>query len=137
MSYAMTAALQSAVYTALSSDLTLMEAVGGSVYDSAPEGRVPDLFVALGTEQARNRSDATVSGALHDLAVTVISDAPGFLSAKQAAARISDILNEADLALDRGRLVRIRFVRALARLRSGRREIEIWFRAFVEDAAPA
>ncbi|MBF9036031.1 DUF3168 domain-containing protein [Rhodobacterales bacterium HKCCE2091] len=137
MSYVMADALQRAVYTTMSADGMLMSLVDGAVYDALPKGPVPPIYVTLGAERVRDQSDISARGAIHDFVVTVQSDLPGFLAAKQAAARVSDILDGADLALDRGRLVRLDFLKAAARQRAQRREVEIWFRAFVEDVAAA
>ena len=58
----------------------------------------------------------------------------GFLSAKEAAAAVSDALHDADLTLGRGRLVGLWFHKAKASLAGeGRRRIDLTFRARVED----
>lgn len=135
MTYALTDALQMAVFGALDQDATLSALVGGCIHDAPPEGAIPPLYVTLGPERVRARSDQSTPAAIHDFAVSVISDQPGFLQAKMAASRISDLLDHVELPLSRGRLVRMQFYRAEAKQRRDRREIEIWFRAFVEDDA--
>jgi len=135
MSYGITAALQAAVYGALSGDATVTALSSGAVYDALPTGPVPPLYVTLGPETARDASDKTGAGAVHDFAVTVVSEAAGFASAKALAAAISDALTGPNLALTRGRLVRLGFLRARARRVDGGREIELWFRARVDDDA--
>lgn len=135
MSYGMTAALQTAVFGALSADALVGSLSGGAIYDALPSGPVPDFYVSLGPERVLDRSDKTGRAALHDFPVTVISDAAGFASAKALAAAISDVLVDADLTLSRGRLVSLRFLRARARRVDTGREIEIWFRARVDDGA--
>lgn len=135
MSYAMTAALQSAVFEALTGDAAVMALSGGAVHDALPPGPVAPLFVVIGPEQVRDASDKTGAGAVHDFTVTVVSDAAGFSDAKALASAVSDALSGADLVLLRGRLVALGFLRARARRVEGRREIEIWFRARVDDAA--
>lgn len=134
MSYAITAALQSAVYGALVGDTVLDGLVNGAIHDALPPGPVPPVYVSLGPERVRDRSDKTTGAARHDFSVTVISEQSGFQVAKEVAARVSDILDGADLTLSRGRLSRLLFTRARARRTSQGREIEIWFRAFVDDA---
>ncbi|WP_430448288.1 DUF3168 domain-containing protein [Rhodophyticola sp.] len=136
MSYGMTAALQTAVYAALAGDAVLDGLVGGAIYDALPPGPVPPIYVSLGPERVRDRSDKTGDGALHDFSVTVFSEQAGFQTAKEVAARVSDILDRAELTLARGRLSGLLFTRARARRTTGGREIEIWFRAHVDDAAP-
>jgi hypothetical protein len=135
MSYAMTAALQSAVFQALIGDASVMALSGGAVHDALPSGPLAPLFVVIGPEQVRDASDKTGAGAVHDFTVTVVSEAAGFSGAKALAAAVSDALTGADLVLARGRLVGMAFVRARARRVDGTREIEIWFRARLDDAA--
>ena len=89
----------------------------------------------IGSEEVRDLSDASGSGAEHRFAVSVISEAAGFNAAKDLAVAISDALNTAPLVLSRGRLVGLWFQRATARRRDdGRvRRIDMTFRARVED----
>lgn len=136
MSYAVAAALQGAVYQQLQSDPELSVLVGDRVYDAVPKGRLPDLYVALGPESVQDASDKTGHGAWHEFAVSVISDDAGFQTAKEVSAAVCDALIDADLALDRGRLVALNFKRAVAqRERAGRRRVDLIFRARVEDDA--
>jgi hypothetical protein len=135
MSYGITAALQAAVYGALSGDAAVTTLSGGAIYDALPPGPVPPLYAMLGPERVRDASDKTGAGAVHDFAVTVVSEAAGFASAKALAAAISDALAGADVSLTRGRLVRMGFLRARARRINGGREIELWFRAIVDEDA--
>lgn len=135
MSYGIAAALQAAVYGALTGDPVVAALSGGAVHDALPPGPVPPLHVTLGPETARDASDKTGAGALHDFAVTVVSEAAGFAAAKALAAAVSDALSGADLVLARGRLVRLSFLRARARRTDHGREIEVWFRARVDEDA--
>jgi hypothetical protein len=135
MSYAIAAALQRAVFQRLAGDAGLQALLGNAVYDALPAGILPPLYVAIGPEVVRDRSDQTGRGAEHEFVVTVVTDAAGFALAKEAAARVSDSLVDAALALDRGRLVGLQFLRARA-ARSGtgeQRQITLVFRARVED----
>lgn len=135
MSYGMAAALQEALYQRLAGDDGLAALVGAAIFDAVPSGTPPGTFVLIGPEEVRERSDRTGGGAEHRLVVSVVTDAQGFLVAKQAAARVSDVLDGADLALARGRLVGLWFDRAEARqLEQGTvRRIDLRFRARVED----
>lgn len=136
MSYAVTAALQSAVFARLAGDGAVQAAVGGAVYDAVPpDPGLPQTYVAIGPEEARDRSDKTGRGAEHDFTVSVVSRAAGFQPAKVAAAAVSDALVGAEMALSRGRLVEIVFLRARARRLDDAavRQIDITFRARVED----
>lgn len=136
MSYAVTAALQAAVYARLAGDAAVGAAVGTAVYDAVPPGpQPPPTYVAIGPEEARDRSDKTGRGAEHDFTVSVVSRAAGFQPAKLAAAAVSDALVGAELTLARGRLVEIAFLRARARRVDDAdiRQIDITFRARIED----
>ncbi|MEB8388628.1 DUF3168 domain-containing protein [Rhodobacteraceae bacterium KMM 6894] len=137
MSYAASEALQAAIYQQLSADAGLAALVGIAIYDALPSGTVPPLYVTLGPEDVRDRSDATAGGAWHKFTVSVISEAAGFSSAKLAAAAVSGALVGADLTLSTGHLVALNFDKARARRESGGqlRRIDLTFRARIDDAA--
>lgn len=135
MSYGMTAVLQAAVFQQLQNDTVLAGLVGANIFDAAPSGTVPSLYVSLGPEDVKDASDGSGGGAAHEFIVSVVTDAAGFLSAKDVAAAISDALVDAPLVLTRGRLVSLRFLRAKARrvLSGNVRRIDLRFRARLED----
>ncbi|TMM54311.1 DUF3168 domain-containing protein [Sulfitobacter sabulilitoris] len=135
MSYGTAGALQSAIYGALVADAALDALVSGAIYDAVPSGTLPETYVSLGRETARDASDKSGTGAVHQVDVVVITSVPGFAGAKAVAAAVSDVLHDADLVLSRGRLVSLRFERAQARrIEQGTgREIVLRFRARVED----
>lgn len=135
MTYGVGPALQAAVYQRLAADPVLTALVGSAIFDAAPPGILPPLYVALGPERVRDRSDKTGQGAEHEFTVSVVTDAAGFSGAKAAAAAVSDALVDAALPLARGRLVSLSFLRAQAdRVASGdQRQINLTFRARVED----
>ena len=130
MSYGVPAALQAAVYQKLVADLP-----GVAIHDALPVGTAPGTFVLIGPEEALDASDGSGAGAEHRFVISVISDATGFLQAKEIAVQISDALVEADLVLARGRLVWLQFLKAQAkRLEAGEaRRIDLRFVARVED----
>ena len=130
MSYGVAAALQAAVYQRLVAELP-----GVAVHDALPSGTAPGTFVLLGPEEALDASDGSGAGALHRFTVSVISDATGFLQAKEIAVQISDALVDAALVLGRGRLVSLGFEKVQARrLEAGAaRRIDLRFAARVED----
>ena len=130
MSYGVAAALQAAVYQKLVADLP-----GVAIHDALPVGTAPGTFVLIGPEEALDASDGSGAGAEHRFVISVISDATGFLQAKEIAVQISDALVEADLVLARGRLVWLQFLKAQAkRLEAGEaRRIDLRFVARVED----
>lgn len=135
MSYGVSAALQTAVYQALTGAVALSDLVGTAIYDAAPAGSLPALYVSLGPEDVTDASDQTGHGARHEFIVSVVSDSAGFLTAKQVASEISDVLVDADLTLTRGTLVGLSFVSAKARRvqDSDVRRIDLRFSARVDD----
>lgn len=135
MSYAISGALQRAIYQYLIANPGLSDLIGGAVHDAVPTGPVAGTYVVLGEEEARDRSTQTGAGAEHRVIISVVSDAEGFETAKAVAGAVSDALGDADLTLDRGHLVCLQFSRARARrVRSGQtRRIDLTFRAIVED----
>lgn len=131
MSYQAAAALQAAVFGALSAAPAL---AGISIVDAMPPGTTPGTFLLIGPEEALDRSDGSGGGAEHRFVVSVISDAAGFLTAKTVAAAASEALLGGAMVLATGHLVSIHFQRAVARrLAQGTaRRIDMTFRARVE-----
>lgn len=136
MSYAISAALQAAVYQLLTADAALAALVAGRIHDQMPPGPVEGTYVSLGEETVRDRSDKTTAAAEHRLTVSVVSDEAGFRTAKDTAGRIGEILTGAVPSLTKGRVVAIHFISARARrVRAGQtRRIDLIFRAIVEDS---
>ena len=131
MSYGVAAALQAAIFAHLSVDPAL---AGLAIFDAPPPGPLPETYALVGPETVRDRSDASGAGALHLVTVSVITQVAGFQAAKVAAAALSDRLNGAALTLARGRLVGLRFERAIAaREGTDTRRIDLRFAARVED----
>lgn len=135
MSYALSAPLQEAVYARLMADGALDDLVAGAIYDALPPGTPPVLYVVLGPEKVKDRSDQTGRGALHDFTVSVVTEGQGFAAVKAAAGAVSDALLGTPLGLARGTLVSLDFLTAkAARVSSGAlRQIDLTFRARVED----
>jgi len=135
MSYGAAGALQKAVFQALSADAALAALVGGAIFDAPPQGSVPPVYVSLGPEVVRDRSDQATGGARHDFTVSVVTDADGFMGAKTVAAAVSDVLAAEIPALERGALVALFFLKArAAREAAGTvRRIDLTFRALVDD----
>lgn len=135
MSYGAAAALQEAVYQHLITDASLGALVQGAIYDAVPQGPLPALYVTLGPEDARPRSDCSGEGAWHRFTVSVVTDSAGFHAAKAVASAISDALVDAELTLSRGRVAALNFFRARAK-REGTgalRRVDLTFQARVED----
>ena len=135
MSYVIAPALQSAIFQHLAADSALAARLGGALYDAIPPATPPATYALIGVEEVFDRSDKTGNGAEHRLTISVVTNASGFLAAKQAAARICELLDAPNLALSRGRLVGMWFDRAEARKIEGdqTRRIDLRFRARVED----
>lgn len=135
MSYGVSPALQAAVYQRLAGDTALAGLVGTAIYDAAPSGIAPETYVSLGPEDVKDASDKSGGGAVHEFTVSVVTEAAGFLAAKEVAAAVSDALVDADLALTRGALVALVFLSAKARRVEDAdiRRIDLKFRARVED----
>jgi hypothetical protein len=137
VSYALSAGLQAAVYRRLAGDAELAALAGGAIYDAPPEGApadgMPD-YVTLGAETVRPNDTMTSVGALHDFTVTVHSARDGFERAKRIAATVCACLVDAPLALDGGRLVALRFLRATAERGRApeKRRVSLRFRAVVD-----
>ncbi len=131
MSYQAAAALQSAVFAALSAAPSL---AGISIVDAVPPGTSPATFVLIGPEVAIDQSDGTGRGAEHRFNVSVISSASGFMTAKTVAAAVSQVLLGTAMTLTTGYLVSVTFQRAVAlRLDEGTtRRIDLTFRARVD-----
>ncbi|ATI41637.1 hypothetical protein CBW24_06240 [Pacificitalea manganoxidans] len=137
MSYAVTGALQAAVYQVLVTDPALTDLIGGAVHDALPDpgAALPPVYVLLGAEEARARDDATAQGALIRFTLSVMGGPEGFAQVKAAAAAVCDALEPGLPPLARGRVISLRFERARA-VRTGTqggRRIDLRFAARVED----
>jgi hypothetical protein len=135
MTYAVSYALQQAVYAVLSNDAGVTALVGTDVFDAPPAGVVPTTYVLLGSEVVRDQSSKTSDAALLDFEINVVSDAAGFSAAKQVAVAVCDALVDLDVPLSRGDLIWLLFrsARALRKGAPGLRQIDLKFRAYVED----
>jgi len=135
MSYAVSSALQTAVFTALTGDAALAAVVGTAIFDAPPEGTVPTTYIMLGPEDVRDLSDRSGQGARHDFTVSVVTDADGFQGAKAVAGAVSDALTAGLPALARGRVITLNFLKARARREAAGqvRRIDLTFRARVHD----
>lgn len=141
MTAALSWPLQAALFQRLSADPTLLGILGpGRIFDAPPHADGPDAtrppYVLLGDESVGRWSDKSATGAVHDLVLRIISGGEGYAEAKQIAAAVSDALADAGLDLSRGRVVRLTFRSASARrnLDGVRRQIDLRYRAVLEDA---
>ncbi len=136
MTYALSGALQAAIYDHLQDDPWLSALIGDAVYDAMPWGSLPETYVLLGGETAKDASDPEGAGAEHRFVVSVITSAPGFATAKTVASAVCDVLHGATPALSRGRVVDMAFLKATARRIDGAagRQVDLQFRARIADA---
>lgn len=135
MSYVLSEALQIGIYNRLGADAEVQRLSAGAVFDAMPAGTVPDLYVALGPEEARQRAD--VSGVLseHDVVISVVTASSGFRQGKALAAAISACLTPEAMVLTAGSLVSLNFHKARAyRVGTGEiRRIDLTFRAVMAE----
>lgn len=137
MSYAATAALQAAIYDVLRASEPLHDLVGDAIYDAMPVAAPTGTYVSLGPEDVKDAGDMTAAGANHDFVVSILSgsdEANGFGAVKAAAVAVSDALEAAEIALLRGHLVGLWFLRARARRAengAGRR-VDLTYRARID-----
>jgi hypothetical protein len=127
MSYRGAAVLQAAIHARLAAAPSL---AGVAIVDALPSGPVPETYLLVGPEEVRDASDKSGQGAEHRIVLSVISEATGFLSAKELGADVCEVLDGASLSLSQGRAVSVRFLRAVARrLEAGSvRRIDLTFR---------
>ncbi|WP_265500838.1 DUF3168 domain-containing protein [Paracoccus beibuensis] len=137
MSFAASVALQAAIYQHLRADPSLTDLVGDAIFDAMPVEAPSGVFVSLGAEEVRNASDATARGSRHDFVVSVMAGSDGgagFGAVKAVAVAVTDALEQGSLALSRGQLAGIWFLRATARrMKSGSaRQVDLTFRARID-----
>jgi hypothetical protein len=103
-------ALRKAIRAALIADPALSGLLGGAfVFDEAPRGAALP-YVAFGDSQTRDWSTATDRGIEQFLPLNIWSQQRGLAEALTIAARVTDLLDDAALALDGWRLVNLRLV---------------------------
>ncbi|OSP54343.1 DUF3168 domain-containing protein [Pseudoruegeria sp. SK021] len=136
MTYVLASCLQEAVFARLTGDTALAGLVGTAIFDAAPQGQLPSIYVAIGPEDVVARSDKTGRTAQHRFVVSIVTDEAGFQAAKRVAAVVDTALTTARLPMARGTVVSLSFYKAKARReRAGtRRRIDLQFQALVDDA---
>lgn len=134
MSYAISVALQAALYHRLATDPLLSSLVGTAIYDQVPAGTLPGTYVTLGPETAVQTGDSSGRSMRHDFIVSVTTDASGFQTIKDVAGAVADALQDAALDLPQGQVSLLDFRRARARrLANGAlRQIDLRFRARID-----
>jgi hypothetical protein len=130
--------LQAAVYARLTGDPELWDLVGERIFDApleAGDDEGAPEHVTLGEETVRPWTSKTSEGALHDFDVTVHSSRDGFSAAKRIADAVCAALIDAPLAVEGGRVVALRFLRAKAERGRApeKRKVTLRFRAVVDE----
>ncbi|MGV6839070.1 MAG: DUF3168 domain-containing protein [Planktomarina sp.] len=135
MTYALSSALQSAVYQCLINDAAVAALVGTDIFDALPAGAVPQTYVSLGPEDAVDASDKDAGGARHSFTISVVTDTSGFQTAKDIGGAVCDALLSTPLTLTRGYVVGLWFDKAKAKRSDNgtSRRIDLTFRARVQD----
>jgi hypothetical protein len=102
-------ALQSAVFAALSADVTVQSLLSARIFDAVPrDAGFP--YAVLGDGKETNWDTATEKGSEHELSITVWSRNGGHKEAKSVADAIRFVLNGATLSLSGHALVDLRFL---------------------------
>ena len=99
MSYQHAGALQTALFSHLAADSALSALIGDALYDAVPSGTLPETYVMMGEEEAKDAADPLGQDARHDFTLSIVSTAQGFLMAKTVAAAIGQALEIAPVSL--------------------------------------
>ena len=136
MTMALSAPLQTALFAELSAAPELAT-LSGRIYDDAPHqsADAAEAYVTIGDETVSAWDTATESGAIHDVVIRIYSPVRGFLSPKQIAGSICEVLCEGSLALSRGAVITTKFVSAQTKReeQGALRRIDLTFRFVIED----
>lgn len=137
MSYETSAALQGAVYAALSGSGGLAALAGDRIWDAPPhdDGAEAEagLYVLLGEETVSDWSAQGLNGSAHEIEISVHAAEPGFASAKLAAEAVAAAVTGGLPALPSGRVASADFLGAKARRgKDGGRGIFLRFRFRIE-----
>jgi len=101
-------ALQTTIYSTLSSDNTLTSTLGSGVYDEVVEGATYP-FVALGEETAIDYSTKDLDGGETTINIHIWSQYKGSKETKQIMDRIHDLLHDSNLSVTGFNLINLRF----------------------------
>ncbi|MEO1504483.1 MAG: DUF3168 domain-containing protein [Pseudomonadota bacterium] len=136
--------LQKALIDHLRSDAALRQFLGrDQIIDAAanegrPEGSAANApKIIFGDDDVSPWFDKTDRGALHEFTIVIRSGRRGFREVKKIAAAVSDALENPELALERGHLVRLQFLdgRFTRSDDDDQRQAELRYRAIVEDTS--
>ncbi len=137
MSFSRSAALQEAVFAALTGSATLAALVGDAIHDAprhadAPKG-ASGPHVTLGEERVEPWTAQALEGAVHDLEIAVHAPEGGFAAAKRIGAAVTTALLEDLPPLAQGRVATSGFLGARTRrVKGGGRGLDLRFRFRIE-----
>ena len=101
-------ALQTTIYSTLSSDNTLTNTLGAGVFDEVVENATYP-FVALGEETAIDYSTKDLNGGEFTINIHVWSQYKGAKETKEIMDRIHDLLHDSSLSVSGFNLANLRF----------------------------
>ena len=101
-------ALQTTIYSTLSSDNTLTSTLGAGVYDEVLEGATYP-FVSLGEETAVDYSTKDINGGETTINIHIWSQYKGAKETKQIMDRIHDLLHDSNLSVTGFNLINLRY----------------------------
>ena len=101
-------ALQTAIYTKLSTDSNLTTTLGASVFDDIPEN-TPYPYVQLGEDTAIDYSTKDQTGSEVTVNVDVWSRYRGSLQAKNIMDRVHTLLHDSSLSVTGSNFINMRF----------------------------
>ena len=101
-------ALQTTLYTTLSSDNTLTSTLGAGVYDEVLEG-ASYPFVSLGEETAVDYGTKDLVGGETTINIHIWSQYKGAKETKEIMDRIHDLLHDSNLSVSGFNLINLRF----------------------------
>ena len=101
-------ALQTTIYSTLSSDNTLTSTLSAGVYDEVTEGATYP-FVALGEETAIDYGTKDINGGETTINIHIWSQYKGAKETKQIMDRIHDLLHDSNLSVTGFNLINLRY----------------------------
>ena len=101
-------ALQTAIYTKLSTDNNLTSTLGASVFDDIPE-ETPYPYVQLGEDTAIDYSTKDQTGSEVTVNVDIWSRYRGSLQAKNIMDRVHTLLHDSSLSVTGSNFINMRF----------------------------
>tara|TARA_R110002049_G_scaffold89003_2_gene224264 strand:- start:193 stop:594 length:402 start_codon:yes stop_codon:yes gene_type:complete len=101
-------ALQTAIYTKLSTDNNLTSTLGASVFDDIPEN-TPYPYVQLGEDTAIDYSTKDQTGSEVTVNIDVWSRYRGSLQAKNIMDRVHTLLHDSSLSVTGSNFINMRF----------------------------